>query len=1375
MPLHTAPPSPLIRCHSSQSHNMLEVEEHDSGSESQETPTQRKWPWKTKIAEYSAMKAASASNGLGESWKPSTLKTPFHLISVALCLAFIGVLEALLRISASNGGLIFADSKTGQLPGYTLFCFEYLPTLVAVLHGLFLMWIDNDIKRLEPYFQLSKSEGVDARDSLLLDYPYQFAAFLPWNSFKRRHWVVFCSGLIALLVSYAATPLMSAVLTPKTLHRSLDFEVRIRSLVPMEQQAKILSAHFAQVAYQYKYLNGTMPRYATETFALVPFEPTELKDADLQAEETWTVNTTRYEAGLDCVAAKSSTNGFQSLGKSLTLTNGKNCTFIFEPLVQKHQGPLVDNINYQSPTTPYTGLLMSHGKYLYADPRNGVQQQLASTLTLSDENAECHGQHTLLALWNRFPYQRNKDGFLVEQPGTDDGAWAVPNNFSAVFCEPKYYEVPVEATVLATNGTVNTTLLRNLGDKVSAFSKINSTYLEDYVAFGSAVTAAPSMNVSQDYGLNNQNPFGVPNMITQMRTRSAFHELLNNGSSTTGQPVAQVNTLLEDNQSILGFAITEETNLDDLLNPDRLAEDLRQAFKMYFSFAVATELTTNSSSTLATAQRKFKSSVYVADPLFSRLLQATFAAIALLEVITIWLLHNRPLHLSNEPGSLAELIASVAVSPAVLTDFKGSDFVPVERTMEKLKASHERYKLLPPEPGKGGHRIIRVVETEVERKPLPAVPPPAAENTYMPSSRSDGPWELSKWTGFGILFAFLGLMGAFGGLYAASVKQNGLPIPPGTAFVKNLAYSYSPTVCATLVEQYLVAMARFVAVIMPFQEMHKKPTPSEKSLTVHYESHPPHFLLFKALKKLHLLFAALIVCALLANILAVALGGLFLQTQSTILQVATFNELVTPDIHAENIRTALTSYGGDQLHILDSEPGLFYAALTNASGETTYPAWTTEKFHFLPFKISQKDAQKNGHRTSETWGLGTNVSCRAADLSEVKVEPIDHLTSISSLIHPQQQLAVTVNAACHSVSNASRPPDTPVTLNVSWSLGRAEQSFMASWLNASTLYYEAQTALTDCAGTFIASWVPYAVKNGTLDQLNTTTLDIRPKADEAVNLICTAGYHAARFSVTVDASEKVHSYYQIDNSPPVPYRVNTPLSNDSQPLFGPANGSLASPAEFLAFAFQSFLFPVPQTPQQPRMDPRPQGWVAYYMQQSDPQLTLRGMNYNGTATAQAMEKVYTMLFPVFMQTYRQNLFSSGDDNTSDGDHKDHAALQGHVVSIETRMMVSLPMLILALCILALFFVVVVMLYVVSPGAFLRHVPTTLAATIPYIYASKVGEDLAWAHGPGGQDVDKYLSRGYRSYGYGWFQGRDGEMHLGVDREPVQRDLGKVLL
>jgi hypothetical protein len=43
------------------------------------------------------------------------------------------------------------------------------------------------VKRITPWLMLSSEEGATAENSLLLDYPYDFIAFVPFKAAKRRY------------------------------------------------------------------------------------------------------------------------------------------------------------------------------------------------------------------------------------------------------------------------------------------------------------------------------------------------------------------------------------------------------------------------------------------------------------------------------------------------------------------------------------------------------------------------------------------------------------------------------------------------------------------------------------------------------------------------------------------------------------------------------------------------------------------------------------------------------------------------------------------------------------------------------------------------------------------------------------------------------------------------------------------------------------------------------------------------------------------------------------------------------------------------------------------------------------------------------------
>lgn len=98
----------------------------------------------------------------------------------------ITVLGILQWISNRDGGLYFAE-KADDIPAAVTFLHLHFPTLIAVVYSVVWSWIDLDVKRLEPWFQMSQASGAEARDSVLLHYPVDFIASVPINAAKRRY------------------------------------------------------------------------------------------------------------------------------------------------------------------------------------------------------------------------------------------------------------------------------------------------------------------------------------------------------------------------------------------------------------------------------------------------------------------------------------------------------------------------------------------------------------------------------------------------------------------------------------------------------------------------------------------------------------------------------------------------------------------------------------------------------------------------------------------------------------------------------------------------------------------------------------------------------------------------------------------------------------------------------------------------------------------------------------------------------------------------------------------------------------------------------------------------------------------------------------
>jgi hypothetical protein len=143
---------------------------------------------------------------------------------VVVSVAVIALLELLSQKSSkaeNGGGLIFA-ADVNSIPSSKTFMYSllpriqseliswrsylYFPTMLSVCYSMMwrqvcfhfqfyhykavltaTSWVDLDVKRLEPWFQMSNPGGAAARDSLLLQYPFDFLPFIPVTALRRKY------------------------------------------------------------------------------------------------------------------------------------------------------------------------------------------------------------------------------------------------------------------------------------------------------------------------------------------------------------------------------------------------------------------------------------------------------------------------------------------------------------------------------------------------------------------------------------------------------------------------------------------------------------------------------------------------------------------------------------------------------------------------------------------------------------------------------------------------------------------------------------------------------------------------------------------------------------------------------------------------------------------------------------------------------------------------------------------------------------------------------------------------------------------------------------------------------------------------------------
>ncbi|KAI8664054.1 hypothetical protein NCS55_00912300 [Fusarium keratoplasticum] len=231
------------------------------------------------------------------SWKPPSLSTPVLVGVGVLALLLAAIIEVSAQRSQARKGLAKAPTLN-EIPQYAIISYRYVPNIVAVLFSLLWNWIDLDVKRIQPWTELSKPGGATAQNSILLDYPSDFIAVAPVRAAKRRHWAVFLSGSIMVLVFWVLTPLQTALFGTSAATHTLPVTITQRSeLLPPDRQLQDL--RFLHRAYAIGWMNNSYPAFTTPEYALLPFYVD--NDVALSGQnKTWTSNTTKLWAEVDC-------------------------------------------------------------------------------------------------------------------------------------------------------------------------------------------------------------------------------------------------------------------------------------------------------------------------------------------------------------------------------------------------------------------------------------------------------------------------------------------------------------------------------------------------------------------------------------------------------------------------------------------------------------------------------------------------------------------------------------------------------------------------------------------------------------------------------------------------------------------------------------------------------------------------------------------------------------------------------------------------------------------------------------------------------------------------------------------------------------------
>lgn len=165
-------------------------------------------------------------------WRPFSMGWPWLTMLIIIALVLAGLQEFLCQLSIKRSkadptdGLI-RFKKAGDLSVTSYFTWKYAPILFFVIYGILWQYTDFEVKRLEPFYQLSKKTGATAGESLNMDYLTFMSWLVPLRALRHKQYAVIYVSLATLVASSLVPVLQSAsviMYPPQKLRKADDWK-----------------------------------------------------------------------------------------------------------------------------------------------------------------------------------------------------------------------------------------------------------------------------------------------------------------------------------------------------------------------------------------------------------------------------------------------------------------------------------------------------------------------------------------------------------------------------------------------------------------------------------------------------------------------------------------------------------------------------------------------------------------------------------------------------------------------------------------------------------------------------------------------------------------------------------------------------------------------------------------------------------------------------------------------------------------------------------------------------------------------------------------------------------------------------------------------
>ncbi|KAI5262477.1 hypothetical protein E4T47_09272 [Aureobasidium subglaciale] len=368
--------------------------------------------------------------------------------------------------------------------------------------------------------------------------------------------------------------------------------------------------------------------------------------------------------------------------------------------------------------------------------------------------------------------------------------------------------------------------------------------------------------------------------------------------------------------------------LEDYLDAETLKDSYQAAYRLMLAQKLvdilSKDFTTNET---YSGTRFHESEALIMVPTFvyvvEGLLATTVIAALLIAAIPSW----RKTSLTSEPANLAAMMALSSNDHLTAETMSDKDFA----TSDELeRVYHETtFASIDGDQGPTLHCINPDSQvTMYDRSERPAIPVL--------------PFELSWYFGIGF-FALQSLVVV--ALIFAYILVKYLPMVVGAFF-----------------EPVFTLLTRTLCMLEPYEQLRKGHAMPSKAILVDYNSLPPQLIVLKALKTGSLSLASTCcIMTLLANLLSIAFSSI-LHERSTVVPIS---HDLTGEYHLPLTGSNLPYPAWDQ----------YYVAMSNLTAGTPLPAWTDEKFLYIPLGGMKPLATSKPLYRAQTPAVSASLHC----------------------------------------------------------------------------------------------------------------------------------------------------------------------------------------------------------------------------------------------------------------------------------------------------------------------------------------------------------------------------------------------------------------